>query len=296
MRENAARHDSRPLHGLTVAVTRMPDQASALTEALEAAGAEVIEAPTIQLAEVDDFRAVDKALRDVRRYAWLVLTSDNGVDAMFARLKAIGLDARALAGPRVAAVGTATVAALAERGVRADLVPGEAVGEALAEAMKREGVAGAKVLLLRSDIARRDIVDALTAAGATCDDLAIYRTVCPESLPQEFVERFVGGRIDWLTLTSPSSMNNLVRLLGAGRVEGLRRARLASIGPVTTKAIRQAGFVEAVEATPHDAGGLVSAIVTKETPKSRNAETPKSGNVEKSERQNVKKSKEEGGV
>ena len=264
MRENDARQERRPLRGLTVAVTRAPGQAAALSELLRAAGAEVIEAPTIQLAEVDDFRAVDAALGDVRRYAWLVLTSANGVDAMFGRLKTLGLDGRSLVWPKVAAVGSATVAAFAEHGLQPALVPGEAVGEALAEALVREGVSGAKVLLLRSDIARPEIVEVLTAAGAACDDLTIYRTACPASLPAEFVGRFDGGRIDWLTLTSPSSMDNLIRLLGPGRADGLRRIRLASIGPVTTRAIRRAGFVEAVEADPHDAAGLAAAIVAAE--------------------------------
>ncbi len=261
MRKNDAEHESRLLCGQTVAVTRMPGQASLLIDLLRDVGAEVIEAPTIQVTEVDVFDAVDAALRDMGRYAWLVLTSVNGVDAMFARLTAIGLDRRSLAGPKVAAVGSATTASLVDYGVRPDLVPGEAVGEALAEALIREGVRGSRVLLLRSDIARRDMVDMLAAAGATCDDLAIYRTVCPESLPTEFVKQLDAGTIDWLTLTSPSSMNNMIRLLGPGRIEELRQVQLASIGPVTTKAIREAGFFEAVEADPHDAAGLVAAIV-----------------------------------
>jgi uroporphyrinogen III methyltransferase/synthase len=261
MRGDDPGHERLPLHGQTVAVTRMPDQASVLTELLRAAGAEVIEAPTIQLAEPADYGPVDAALGQVQRYDWVILTSANGVDAMFARLKALGLSVDALAGLKVAAVGSATVTALVGHGVRPDLVPGEAVGEALAEALIREEMSGARVLLPRSDIARPDIVIALQTAGATCDDLAVYRTVCPESLPSEFVERLDAGRVDWLTLTSPSCMNNLLKLLGTERSKGLHRVRLASIGPVTTKAIRQAGFVETVEAVPHDARGLLAAMV-----------------------------------
>ncbi|HSW45896.1 MAG TPA: uroporphyrinogen-III synthase [Phycisphaerae bacterium] len=261
MRESLEWFERQPLHGLTMAVTRMSDQSPVLGAALQAAGAEVIEAPTIQLAEIDDYWPVDQALRGVGQYHWLVVTSANGVDALFKRLEAMGLDARALAGPRIAAVGSATVGRFVERGIRPDLVPGEAVGEALAEALIQRGVAGQRVLLLRSDLARNYVVDALTGIGATCDDLMAYRTVCPESLPAGFLERFDAGEIDWLTLTSPSSVANLVKLLGPERAERLKAIRLASIGPVTTKAIRQAGLTEAVEAHPHDVPGLVAAIV-----------------------------------
>lgn len=181
----------------------------------------------------------------------------------------------------MAAVGSATTAALARLGVQPDLVPREAVGEALAESMIRAGVAGRRVLLLRAEIARGDLVEALKRAGATCDDLAIYRTGSPKGLPEAFVRAFDDGGIDWLTLTSPSSLANLLQLLGRERSEGLRRIRLASIGPVTTRAIRQAGFEAAAEADPHDVEGLVASIVEKS----------KSQKVETSKRQNVKASK-----
>ncbi len=260
IRESIEWFESRPLHGRTVVVTRMKDQSAALSGPLLAAGAEVIEAPTIELAAVEDHAAVDDALRNLSRYDWLVLTSANGVDAMMARLDTMGLDVRALAGPRIAAIGSATAGRLLERGIRADVVPGEAVGEAMAEALLTQGIAGKRVLLLCGDIARPELPAALREAGGVCDDLAVYRTVCPERLPDAFLERFDAGGVDWITLTSPSSWHNLHKLLGEPRAARLRGVRLASIGPVTTQAIRASGFTEAVEADPHDVPGLVAAI------------------------------------
>jgi len=253
--------EPRPLSGQTVAVTRVPAQAAALSELLRAAGAEVIEAPTIELAPLDDYEAVDRALRAISRYAWIVLTSTNGADALLARLKAVGGDSRSHAGVRVAAVGSATAARLAGHGIHSDLVPGEAVGEALAEALIQQGVSGKRILLLRADRARDRLPRALRQAGATCDDLAAYRTVCPEALSALFLERLDAGRIDWITLTSPSSFVNLLSLLGESRAQALRTVKLASIGPVTTRAIRAAGFVERVEADPHDVPEIVAAMV-----------------------------------
>jgi len=223
-------------------------------------GAEVIEAPTIAIGNLEDYSAVDAALKNIRSCHWLVITSANGVDAVFKRLEAIGADARALAGPRIAVVGTATAERLRRYGVRADLVPSEAVGEALGEALVAAGVRWTRILLLRAEVARRQIVEALNEAGAACEDLPVYRTVRPPELPPAFLQRFDEDGLDWITLTSPSSFENLLALLGPERAERLRRVKLASIGPVTTRSIRDRGYTEAVEANPHDVGGLVAAI------------------------------------
>ncbi len=259
VRETIEWFERRPLHGQTIMVTRMRDQAAALSRPLASLGAEVIQAPTIELQPIEDYAAVDEALRQVSRYAWLVLTSTNGVDAFGERLAAIGADARQMAGVRIAAVGQATAARLAECGLRADLVPPEAVGESLAVALTGQ-VAGSRVLLLRAQEARPELVLGLRQAGASCDDLPVYRTGCSKSLPRGVAERLEAGGIGWITLTSPSSLGNLMALLGPDAKMLLGRARLASIGPVTTKAIRAAGLEAAVEAQPHDVPGLVAAI------------------------------------
>jgi uroporphyrinogen III methyltransferase/synthase len=260
MREHIEWFERRPLHGQVIAVTRMRDQSEGLSGQLAALGAEVIEAPTIELGALEDYGAVDAALRRLPEYQWLVVTSANGVDAVFARLARLGLDARALGGLEVAAVGSATAARFGEHGIRPDLVPSEAVGEALAESLISRSVRGRRVLMLRAEVARRTINQALQGAGAIVDDLAIYRTVCPRELPEVFLSRLERNEIDWITLTSPSSFNNLLTLLGPDRAGCLYNVKLASIGPVTTQAIRDRGYLESVEADPHDAGGLVAAL------------------------------------
>jgi uroporphyrinogen III methyltransferase / synthase len=261
MRESIEWFERRPLHGQTVAITRMREQAEGLAGELISAGAEVIEAPTIALGPLENYVAVDEALSRLAGYDWLVLTSTNGVDAMFGRLAVMNRDSRALSGVQIAAVGKATAARLESHGIRTDLIPSEAVGEALADQLIEHGVAGKRILLLRAEIARKVLTDALAAAGATCDDLAIYRTVCPEALPEEFLRRLDSREIHWITLTSPSSWHNLLSLLGPERAAKLYNVKLAGIGPVTTRAIRDSGYLETVEANPHDVRGLVSAII-----------------------------------
>jgi uroporphyrinogen III methyltransferase/synthase len=260
LRERLEWFERRPLHGHVVVVTRMADQAAALSDPLRAAGAEVIEAPTIELAEIEDWTSLDEALAHLSRYAWVVLTSANGVDGLFKRLETLGLDARALVGVKVAAIGVATTDRLRDYGIRPDLVPTEAVGESMADALLREGVISRRILLPRADIAREQLPATLRQAGAECDDVPVYKTVCPKTLPAVFLERFDAGRVDWITLTSPSSFANLLALIGEHRREALRGTKLASIGPVTTKAVSEAGFEAACEADPHDVPGLVAAI------------------------------------
>ena len=260
-----ASHNLHPLQGQTIVVTRMRDQADGLCRFLRSAGAEVIEAPTIEVGPIEDYGEVDDALRHLDRYQWLVLTSANGVDAMFARIKAVGLDARCLAQVKIAAIGSATARRLIEQGIQPDLVPPEAVGESMAQALIEQGVKDKRILLLVADIARTQLAEALQAAGAQCDNLTIYRTKCPAGLPADFIEGLDRGQIDWITLTSPSSFVNLLSLLSPQRCERLRAVELASIGPVTTRAILKAGYCVAAEANPHDVLGLVSAIIEAST-------------------------------
>lgn len=261
MRETIEWFERRPLHGQVVAVTRMPEQADDLTGSLASLGADVVEAPTIAIGPVEDYAAVDQALTNLADYAWLVVTSANGVAALFDRLLGLGLDSRALAGVKIAAVGPATAAGFERFNIRPDLIPDEAVGEALADALIGQGIAGRRVVLLRAEVARKVLTDALHEAGAVCEDLPIYRTVCPPQLPEAFLQRLDRREIGWITLTSPSTFNNLLTLLGPAQRDAIRDCRLASIGPVTSRAIRAEGFEVAVEADPHDVSGLVAGLV-----------------------------------
>lgn len=260
LREQIEWFERRPLHGQRIVVTRMRDQAASLSGPLAAEGAEVIEAPTIALGELEDCAQLDEALGDLVRYAWVVFTSANGVSGFFARLKTLGLDARQLAGVKVAAIGSATAQRLAEHGIAPDLLPDEAVGEELAAALTATGVKGSRILLPRAEVARPELPRALSEAGAVCDDIPVYRTVCPPAMPEEFLRALDNGDIDWFTLTSPSAFYNLLALLGPQRAEKLRGIKLASIGPVSTRAIRSSGYEVAAEANPHDVPGLVAAI------------------------------------
>jgi uroporphyrinogen III methyltransferase/synthase len=245
LREQLAWLERRPLHGRTVAVTRARPQASALAARLRELGAEVVEAPAIRT------RALEAALPDVRSHDLVCVTSPNGAHALFVRLDAAGLDARALAGRTVAAIGPGTARALREHGVRADVVPERAVAEGLVEALA--GLAVRRVLIVRGRGARDVLPEALRARGAAVDVLELYETVAE---PLDEPTARAAAAADYVTFTSASTVRFFLAAAG-----GLDGPRIASIGPATSAALREAGHAPDLEADPHTPDGLVAALV-----------------------------------
>jgi uroporphyrinogen III methyltransferase/synthase len=238
-----------PLAGVAVAVTRARTQASALADRLRALGAEVVEAPAIRIV------ALDGPALSLAGYDLICLTSPNGVRLLFDRLFGAGLDARALAGVRVAAIGPGTAAALRSYGVVADVVPPERfVAEGLVEALADVPVT--RALVARAAVARDVLVDALRERGAEVDVVALYETAA-EPLSETQVAAVVAA--DYVTFTSSSTVRFLVAALGGA---GLALSgRLVSIGPVTTATLRDHGLEPHVEAERHDIDGLIEALV-----------------------------------
>ena len=250
---------------MTVVVTRPAEQAAALTDPLVALGAEVLSAPTIRIVP----RALDDEIRrvvaqDLSAYQVVVFTSVNGVRVFLGYFDALGLSLSALAATTVAAIGPATAAALEERGVGCDVLPDEFVAEGLLAALERRrpAPAGARVLIPRAREARAVLPDTLRAHGARVDVLPVYDTVPAERLTLS-APRIEAA--DFVTFTSSSTVLRFVDLMqpsAAGRrlADRLAGVRLCSIGPVTSRTLRDAGLPVAVEASEYTSAGLVAAI------------------------------------
>ena len=258
-RETIGWLERRPLFGLRVVVTRARAQASGLAATLAALGADVIELPAIRVVPRIDSAEVSDAVGAIHSYALVCLTSPNGVRLLFDALEAAGLDARALANATVAAIGPGTARALAARGIRADVVPERSVAEALVESLEAVDVTNRPVLVARAADARDVLPDALRARRAKVDVVALYETVAEEPDP-EAVE--AASSADYVTFTSSSTVRNFVAAIGGGFPE---RARVVSIGPVTSEAAREAGLTVDVEAESHDLDGLVEALLADAT-------------------------------
>ncbi len=244
--------ERRPLFGRHIVVTRAREQMSALRDRFEALGAEVIELPTIVI------EPVEFALPALVDFEWLVFTSPNGVDAFFRDgLGAQGLDARALAGLRIAVIGPGTARALERQGLRADLVPPRFVAEALLEAFPAPSRLGAGVLVARAAEARDVLPDGLTNRGYEVTVLGVYRTV-PAVPRLDDLDRVRAGEIDAITFTSSSTVSNFVAALG---LVPDAMPTVFSIGPITSATARELGIDVGVEADPHDLDGLVAAVL-----------------------------------
>jgi uroporphyrinogen III methyltransferase/synthase len=261
LREKLQWLEKRPLLGRGIVVTRARAQASEFTAMLDELGADVIELPAIRIVPAGDLEPLRQAVANVRRYDWIVFTSVNGAEAFFAMLASAKLDARALAGRKIAAIGPATAGRLAELGVRADLQPEKFstahVVEALAGA---DNLSGKRVLCPRADIAPPELIDGLKRLGAAVDEVTAYSTIADNANAQEVIDRLSAGKIDWITFTSSSTVENFFAAVKPDLVRA-SAARLASIGPATSDTIRRLGLTVAIEAESYTLAGLTQAIV-----------------------------------
>ena len=250
--------DSRPLFGKRVLVTRTRTQASALSEMLTRRGAQPVELPTIEIEPIGDYAELDSALKNGESFDWVIFSSANAVDIVFDRLNSLVLDARAMHGTKIAAIGPATRRRLSGRGIVADFMPASFVGETLADELKSQGMRGKRVLLPQAEIARDVLQRALVEMGAEVESIAVYRTVTPHDTAER-LQGILGEGINIATFTSSSTVSNLVELMG-GNTDGLKDATIACIGPITAERAAQLGIKVEIVASEHTIAGLIEAV------------------------------------
>lgn len=257
-----------PLSGCRVLVSRAKQQAGALSSALKEHGCEVVEIPFIEIRKPKSFKPLDTALGHLAEYDWLILTSVNGVEAMFERVAKRKVDKSALQHLKIAAIGPATKSAIEKRGLVVTATPKEYVAESVVN-MLQTLVKGKRVLLVRAKVARDVIPRELRKAGAIVDVIEAYETVVPKASKRRLHAVLKSKRKPHaITFTSSSTVKNFVNLLG------LRSARAAlkkpaqnhgihtaSIGPITSATLREFGLPVDIEAKQFDIPGLVAAIV-----------------------------------
>jgi uroporphyrinogen-III synthase len=246
----------KPLSGRRIAVTRSRAQAPELGDRLRAAGADVVYCPAIRIVEPADARPFREAVAEVDSYDWLILTSTNGVRVFFAELARQGRS-ELPRGLQVACVGSATAAALRERGVEPAAMPSEFVGSAIPAAMTGKVGAGTRVLVARGAGGGQELPEQLRALGALVTDAESYQSVPDLDNLSELRRELSAGTIDLITFTSPSTVSFLLEGLGAAP----RGVALAAIGPVTAARMLELGLEPAVVAPEHSIPGLVAAIV-----------------------------------
>jgi uroporphyrinogen III methyltransferase/synthase len=263
LREHLSWFDRRPLWGRRVLVTRSKDQAPELVEALRDVGAGVIALPAIEFAPPTNPLLLQNAIDELaegERFDWILFTSVNSVQRFCDALKAREFDLRVFGRSRIACIGPATWEALNGYGINADLVPDEHRAEGLLKALPQaSAIRGKRFLFPRAEVARDVIPDRLRAAGGIVDLVPVYRTLKPQ-VSVESARHHV-ELADTVTFTSPSSVNNLVSMLGENGSDLLATKALAAIGPITAKALQSHGLSAAITSRVSSVNGLVEAIV-----------------------------------
>lgn len=265
MRPSGKSKEADTLAGVRVLVGRARHQASALSAGLRELGAEVLEIPFIEIRKPRSFRALDSALENLSEYDWLILTSVNGVDAVWERLRTLLVGGKRMRHLKVAAIGPATAEAIERHGVKVNVVPREYVAESVVASLRRK-VKGKRVLLARAKVARDVIPRELRRLGAQVDVVEAYETVTPPKSRYRLRAALQSSkrRPDVITFTSSSTVRNFVALLGRaggrGRKNILNGVRLASIGPVTSSTLREFDLPVDIQAAKYTIPGLIKAI------------------------------------
>jgi uroporphyrinogen III methyltransferase/synthase len=250
----------RPLFGITVMVTRPTIHEDSLAKSLADAGAEVLVQPAIEIGPPPDVDSLDSALPNLGNYDWVVFSSANGVNAVMSRLLSTDRDARAFGSANIAAIGPGTSGALLSYHLRADLVPDTYRAEALVEALAPRA-SGKRFLLVRASRGREVLAEGLKRAGAHVDQVIAYASNDVASPKPEVAAAMEAGHVDWITVTSSAIARSLAAMFG----NQLKQAKLASISPITSNALRACGYPPTAEAQEYTIDGVVRAIVDFET-------------------------------
>ena len=255
-------NEVHPLAGTRILVGRARHQANSLSAGLRSLGASVVEIPFIEIRKPQSFQPLDDALKNLKRYDWLILTSVNGVEAMWERRRRFRLTRRHFQHLQIAAIGPATKRALLKSGLKVKMVPEEYVAESVVKGL-RDKVSGKRVLLVRARVARDLIPEELRAAGAEVDVVEAYETVVPKKSGERLraLMKDSTRRPHLVTFTSSSTARNFAELLGDAKAPSLRNVEFASIGPVTSGTLRKLQLPVAIEAREFTMGGLIRAIV-----------------------------------
>lgn len=265
LRQHLRWFDVRPLFGRRVVVTRPREQSREMVEALEELGADVIQAPSVRIAAVEDDAPLLEACGNLPHFHWVVLPNTASAEAFLRAVLATG-DIRQLKGVGICAIGQASVERFAQFGVRVDVPALEYRPEALVDAVSGAGrLAGSRVLVPRGEGVREVLADVLRNAGAEVTEVAAYRTLpiaLGDSLEPDIYKMLLEKEIDVVAFTSASTVRDYVELYGADPLADLLGAtKVACIGPVTAEVARTYGIETAILPEEYTIAGLVGAIV-----------------------------------
>lgn len=258
----------KPLEGKTIVITRARTQAENFISKLEAAGANVLSCPMIEIVPPDSYELLDEAIENLYGYDWLIFTSVNGVEHFLERFESLGHDVTELYDLRVCAVGEATSVRLRDSDIHVDVVPRQFTAEGVFESLSDylggiEKLDRLNFLMPRALVSRDYLPKALEAAGARVDDVPAYKTVAPKSPELTKVKTLIqGGGVDCITFTSPSTINNFALAFETNNLSKiLEDVKVACIGEVTSTTAAEFGIKADICPTEYTIEALTDAII-----------------------------------
>ena len=261
LRDKLRWFDKRPLFGKKIIVTRSREQASDFSVLLEKYGAEPIEFPTIETVPPKDWKEIDRAIKNLPKYDWAIFTSINGVKYFIERLKKQGKDIRELKGIKICAIGPATAKAIEDLGIKVDLLPKEYRAESIITGLGKTKIKGRRFLLPRALKAREVLPEEIKRLGGKVDVVTAYRTVQPKEKTDEIRKMLREKRVDVVTFTSSSTVENFVNMFKRNEVPGiLNGTRVACIGPITKDTATKLGIKTDIMPEKYTIPALTEAI------------------------------------
>lgn len=245
--------------GARLLVTRPDGQSESLCARLREIGIEPVEVPAVAIVPPESFETLDGAVARLERYDWVLVTSRNGVEALFDRLDALARHDGIPSALRWAAIGPGTAQALRSRGVARVWVPSRYLSEAVGAELP--AVAGERVLRIRSEVASAVPAELLRAKGIEVDEVVGYRIVEAPTASRQRLRDALKGGVDGVLFTSASTVRGLLRLAEeTGLGDELRQLLIVAIGPVTASAVESAGLRAGLVAKVHSIDGIVNVL------------------------------------
>lgn len=246
------------LAGKRIVITRSWEDYEAAAEAIRRRGGIPIACPTISLHPPEDCEPLDRAIQSIQNFDWIFFTSAHAAQFFLERLfsKSIRLPDSV----QCAAIGPATAAAVAQRGVRSSFIAKTATGRSLVREFNEvHPIQGKRFLLPLSNMARDEVNNSLREAGGAVTAVTAYRTIPAETFPREVGDFLRKNAVDWVTFFSSSAAANFYQILQRNP-NYPACFHIASIGPSTSETLRQIGATPDVEAVPHTLEGLLDAM------------------------------------
>lgn len=253
---------SLPLAGIRVLVTRASDQAGGFVERLKAAGADVVEFPTIETVPPESWDDMDRAIRGLDAYDFCLFTSANAVKSFMRRMGDLGKGPSDMDGIKLVAVGPQTAREIEGAGLKISVVPAEFKAEGVLAALEPVEVKGRRFLFPRAEKAREVLPERLKERGAELTVVTAYRTVAPVVDPVYVKGLFAGGGVSAVTFTSASTVKNFVEIVGRkDAVEYLDGVCVACIGPVTAQACEEMGITVCLVPKDYTVDALLDELI-----------------------------------